>query len=171
MDFTKLDLTLKGGTTCTICCKKGANRRTCPWCFDFAIFNHKPTKDFWNNVHKNKKTQAKLPGGLYVNKNAHKKNLDDKDLNKVVNKMNDNKEDIKTFLKECNHYPIIIFEYIHIETPVFENLVNILNKKNYSYFNVNGYDGNPTSVYIIRCFFYDKYFTFIININGLYSYL
>ena len=44
---------------------------------------------------------------------------------------------LNNFFKECSLHPIIIFEYIHIETPVFENLVNNLNKKNYSYFNVN----------------------------------
>ena len=44
---------------------------------------------------------------------------------------------LNNFFKECSLHPIIIFEYIHIETPVFENLVNILNEKNYNYFNVN----------------------------------
>ena len=41
---------------------------------------------------------------------------------------------ISNFLKECSFNTIIIFEYIHIETKIFEKLIKELNDKNYSYF-------------------------------------
>ena len=41
------------------------------------------------------------------------------------------------FFNSSNQEPILIFEYIHIENKIFKDLVNILSKKNYSYFNIN----------------------------------
>ena len=41
------------------------------------------------------------------------------------------------FFNNSNQEPILIFEYIHIENKIFKDLVNILSKKNYSYFNIN----------------------------------
>ena len=41
------------------------------------------------------------------------------------------------FFNSSNQEPILIFEYIHIENKIFEDLINILTKKNYSYFNIN----------------------------------
>ena len=41
------------------------------------------------------------------------------------------------FFNSSNQEPILIFEYIHIQNKIFKNLVNILSKKNYSYFNIN----------------------------------
>ena len=41
------------------------------------------------------------------------------------------------FFNSSKQEPILIFEYIHIENKIFKDLVNILSKKNYSYFNIN----------------------------------
>ena len=41
------------------------------------------------------------------------------------------------FFNSSNQEPILIFQYIHIENKIFKDLVNILSKKNYSYFNIN----------------------------------
>ena len=41
------------------------------------------------------------------------------------------------FFSSSTQEPILIFEYIHIENKIFKDLVNILSKKNYSYFNIN----------------------------------
>ena len=41
------------------------------------------------------------------------------------------------FFNSSKQEPILIFEYIHIENKIFEDLINILTKKNYSYFNIN----------------------------------
>lgn len=41
------------------------------------------------------------------------------------------------FLNNSNHEPILIFEYIHVETKTLKNLIDILVNKNYSYFNIN----------------------------------
>ena len=41
------------------------------------------------------------------------------------------------FLKSSKQEPILIFEYIHIKNKILKDLINILNEKNYSYFNIN----------------------------------
>jgi len=41
------------------------------------------------------------------------------------------------FFNSSKHEPILIFEYIHIENKILKDLVSILTKKNYSYFNIN----------------------------------
>ena len=41
------------------------------------------------------------------------------------------------FLKNSKLEPIIIFEYVHVENKLLENLVSLLLSKKYSYFNVN----------------------------------
>ena len=40
------------------------------------------------------------------------------------------------FLKSSNHEPILIFEYIHIKNKILKDLIDMLIKKNYSYFNI-----------------------------------
>lgn len=40
-------------------------------------------------------------------------------------------------LTHSNLRPIIIFEYIHIENEFFEKLIDLISKKNFSYFNVS----------------------------------
>ena len=41
------------------------------------------------------------------------------------------------FLKNTNQEPIIIFEYVHVNNNLLENLVGLLLSKKYSYFNIN----------------------------------
>ena len=41
------------------------------------------------------------------------------------------------FLNSSKQEPILIFEYIHVENKILKNLIDILTKKNYSYFNIN----------------------------------
>ena len=41
------------------------------------------------------------------------------------------------FLKTTSIRPIIILEYIHIEKDIFKDLINLLEKENYSFFSIN----------------------------------
>ena len=44
---------------------------------------------------------------------------------------------VYNFLETVNQRPIIIFEFIHIDSVFFEKVINKLDSKNYSYFEVN----------------------------------
>ncbi|MDC3400355.1 hypothetical protein OAX33_00005, partial [Candidatus Pelagibacter ubique] len=44
---------------------------------------------------------------------------------------------VTDLLNDTNLRPIIIFEYIHIDNITFQNLLNLLTKKNFFYFNIS----------------------------------
>ena len=41
-----------------------------------------------------------------------------------------------SFLNDCDSNTIIIFEYIHLDNEVFENLIDQFNNKKYNFFSV-----------------------------------
>ncbi len=41
------------------------------------------------------------------------------------------------FFNSSDQEPILIFEYIHIENKILKDLINIITKKNYNYFDIN----------------------------------
>tara|TARA_B100000287_G_C20630198_1_gene779501 strand:- start:931 stop:1671 length:741 start_codon:yes stop_codon:yes gene_type:complete len=43
---------------------------------------------------------------------------------------------VNNYFKDCSFQPIIIFEYIHIETHIFEKLIKVLKSKKYNFFKV-----------------------------------
>ena len=46
-------------------------------------------------------------------------------------------EIILNFFEISDLRPIVIFEFIHIKNDIFEECINLLNKKNYIYFDID----------------------------------